>query len=434
MDQAPLAPNRKRAFDLVSPHAILCMAFSLYLSLTLISMAAMSIGVATLAIGILLYRRSFTRPLSMMVDELTYPPIRNFFLISLFMIVTILLSLAVSYFSPIEINQQSIPLVLSDEFKKFTKLWYLFLPIIVSATLRALGPKGRETSTRTWLYASVLVSVVGFIEHFTGWPRHRIIASSPKYWHTQAFLGFHLSYASIMIFPLFALLDRFSKKIYLRNSSGLTLVSIFIGTSALFFTYSRTLWFALPIGFILWLGVRYARRILFFSMIVIGILGSVLFQAETVQKRIFERGINERVDLWSSHIEFIKARPLTGVGWRRNSELTSLYFAEKYGKAEGHLVSHAHSNILEVLAGTGIIGFIAWLTWCAFGIIASIKLIRDPKSPSDFFPAGLLAALVTFHIIGLTQVNFWEGKVIHQLMIAMGFILYWSSIRHESKR
>jgi hypothetical protein len=37
---------------------------------------------------------------------------------------------------------------------------------------------------------------------------------------------------------------------------------------------------------------------------------------------------------------------------------------------------------------------------------------------------GILSALIVFQINGLTQVNFWEAKVQHQLMWMVGWILF----------
>ncbi|MBU6376699.1 MAG: hypothetical protein KGQ59_11925, partial [Bdellovibrionales bacterium] len=50
-----------------------------------------------------------------------------------------------------------------------------------------------------------------------------------------------------------------------------------------------------------------------------------------------------------------------------------------------------------------------------------------------------LAAFIVFHLNGLTQVNFWEGKVQHQLFWVVAWVLFWrqqgrSSIAPSAQR
>lgn len=407
---------------------VLVTALALYLCSTLVSMATMSVGVALFGIAFIIRSGSLSNTLNTLTDELRFRYTRTYFIFSFAIVSTILLSLAVSYFRPLEIAGRAIPIIIGDEIRKFGKLWYLFLPLLVSSTLRKLSPDEMRTAIRVWLITSIAVSLVAFNEHFTGWPFHRIVAASPRFYHSQAFFGFHLSYASIMIFPLFAVLDFIFAKEKPILPRPVLAIAFLVGACALFFTYSRTLWFALPIGFLTWIVLRRSRKVFVASVAITLVTVAIFMQSETFRSRFIDEkaGITDRFYLWTTHIEFLKARPIAGVGWRRNAELTALYFQDRYPNQPEKLVSHAHSNFLEVLAGTGVLGFAAWLSWNAFIFYLLLKSMKKQTNYPQF-TTGAIAALVVFHLNGLTQVNFWEGKTIHQLMIAVGCALFWST-------
>jgi hypothetical protein len=67
----------------------------------------------------------------------------------------------------------------------------------------------------------------------------------------------------------------------------------------------------------------------------------------------------------------------------------------------------------------------AWLGWVTFILASLIQNARSRVTPLSF-PAGLFSAWIVFLINGLTQVNFWEGKVLHQVMWTVGLTLLWT--------
>jgi O-antigen ligase len=90
-------------------------------------------------------------------------------------------------------------------------------------------------------------------------------------------------------------------------------------------------------------------------------------------------------------------------------------------------VGHAHNNFLEILGGTGLFGALAWLAWWA-GVLVLAWRARKISEPTQF-ALGVLAAFFVFHLNGLTQVNFWEAKVLHQLTFVIAWVLLW--VRNE---
>ena len=76
-----------------------------------------------------------------------------------------------------------------------------------------------------------------------------------------------------------------------------------------------------------------------------------------------------------------------------------------------------------MLGGTGLLGALAWLAWCWVTLKILWRGFKNPVSQS--FAWGLLCAWLVFQINGLTQVNFWEGKVMHQMMWVVAWSLLW---------
>ena len=70
-----------------------------------------------------------------------------------------------------------------------------------------------------------------------------------------------------------------------------------------------------------------------------------------------------------------------------------------------------------MLGALGLIGLVAWLAWCVLHDVDSLARSRAAGSARCAVSRRrLLCAWVVFQINGLTQVNFWEGKVQHQMM------------------
>jgi O-antigen ligase len=154
---------------------------------------------------------------------------------------------------------------------------------------------------------------------------------------------------------------------------------------------------------------------------------SALSQIPGIQRRLRDgMGIGERHELWLANWEFFKNRPLLGVGWRQNQELSGYYLMDKYQQT--HVFSgHAHNNLLDLLGGTGALGTLAWLAW-SFWVIRILWMKSTRQTEEEpWFGRGLVCAWVVFHLNGLTQVNFWEGKVQHQMAWVIAWSLFWIS-------
>jgi O-antigen ligase len=378
-------------------------------------------------------RLNFNLLLIELKTEFKRPEFRIYFIISSILAGACALSLLGAELFPLGFGGKYIQV---HFLKDMAKVWYFFWPCILVIGLKRLGHEQQRTVLNAWLLTFGLLSALGILQYFLGWPRPQPIPGEPGHFHATLFLGHHLSVASIFIFPFFAALDlaylsylqttpkpqpgsRFRLKVY-------SLIA-FLGFFTLILTYSRTLWVALPLGIILWVLLTLPKKLKIAGCMILLILTVSVTQYPPVQRRLLDGiGIATRQDLWQANLEFLKQRPISGVGWHHNQELSGYYLMDKYKTTEV-FSGHAHNNFLDILGSQGIFGAIAWLAWCACVIWLLIRkrnLSQNQKPIENglLFSNGLICAWFVFQINGLTQVNFWEGKVEHQL----AWIIAWS--------
>jgi O-antigen ligase len=421
---------------------LIFVGLALYAVLSLFSMATMSIGAGALAILIIVQIAKGTdeagagSPSSKTKQLLLFPTIREYLWSSSAIIIACVMSLVFGSLDPLSFGgyHSEIHLIADS-----SKLWYFFWPLVLVFAFSKISETQRLQVLRVWLATFVALSIFGIVQHFIGWPRPMPVPGTENRFLTTLFLGHHLSTASIFIFPFFVLLDFLRQTPKSQGDSvkfkilpaWVLAIGAVAGFLTLMLTYSRTLWVALPLGILVWMlwtlpkPGRTGNRVRVFLILGVLIAGGLCSQLPSVKARLnLQMGIHEREDLWEANIEMFKQRPLAGVGLKHNQELSGFYLMEKY-HATDVFSGHAHNNVLDFLAGTGVIGLITFLIWCFFPFKWTL---RPGVHVSGYnLSAGFFCALLVFQLNGLTQVNFWEAKVEHQLMWSVAWIL-WGAI------
>jgi O-antigen ligase len=401
-------------------------AFLIYSVLSLSAMAFMSIGVSLLIVAVVFDRGGPKRFYEEFLAILRIEAVRTYGIASLLFCIACFVSLICARFFPLAFAGKSTPIHL---LRDMAKTWYLLLPLILLIGWRRLLPDQKTTVFKTWFIFFGILSAVGVVQFFTGLPRAQANPQLPGYYHVVLLLGHHLSVASIWIFPFFAILDvlfdRDSIK-KLKIPFPILLLFFGLGSFSLFFSYSRTLWVAMPVGLILWVWIKLPRKFATWGTVIAISLGIILYQTPQFKYRMQSQiGISQRTELWTANLEFLKARPMTGVGLGKNHELSLYYFQQKYPHQTDFFIGHAHNIYLEMISGLGLFGFFAWILWLTAAICPLVRSCKN-KLPLNF-SHGFLAAWTVFLINGVTQVNFWDGKVLHQVMWVTSLALLWSS-------
>jgi len=314
----------------------------------------------------------------------------------------------------------------------YQKIWYLICPFIILMQFRYSMPTEAqfEKTLRVWWAALFLFAAMAVVQFFTGWPLRQPIPTNPGYYHAILLLGHHLSVSSVMIFPTFtALAIAFGSYARHRRFDKFEAFAGMAGILILFLTYARTSWLAIPIGIVLLFARNLKPKPFLAAVGVLVVLLGGLSQTPMIKERIDNSmGIRDRVRLWEANVDYFKHRPITGIGWLKTAEMSEFYFKQKDpAHYHDYFWGHAHSNFFEMLGGTGLIGLLAFLAWSWFTLKlayrTSLRALKAGQERWSDFAWGILVALLLLHFNGLTNVTFWEGKVMHQQMLAVGMLL-----------
>jgi len=127
--------------------------------------------------------------------------------------------------------------------------------------------------------------------------------------------------------------------------------------------------------------------------------------------------------MWKTGWKMFLDHPLTGVG---DNEITEVY--KKYKTIETHGEgAHLHSNIMMILATTGIFGFLAYAGFFLILFITQIKIYK--LTEIIYYKALILGSILTnlsLHISGIFEWNFGKHNdmTLFFFLIAIPFVIY----------
>lgn len=175
------------------------------------------------------------------------------------------------------------------------------------------------------------------------------------------------------------------------------------------FSYSRGAWLS---GLVVVAGLaayRFRRAV----FVIIGcIVILLIISPRLVSERfssIFTRediNIRQRLDLWDNTIEIVKERPIIGTGLGTFTEA----YRDKYPdlvplRGEGaRTIRHAHSLYLQILAETGILGLVIFISMVFVGFVYSVRnFIKERNKFIKSIRYGSLLGITAFLIYSITD-------------------------------
>lgn len=216
----------------------------------------------------------------------------------------------------------------------------------------------------------------------------------------------------------------------------LLVLTSFFSVLGIIGTGVRGAWVAL-LGSGLVLSFLLGRR-LFFRTAGIGLLllSVMLLALPTLRHRVttiwdVKQSSNAgRIKIWRAAIEMWKDYPVLGTGLNYNVRHMAKYY-EKLGIQKGK-IAHAHSNYLQFLTSTGLLGLLAFLALSGYFLWLNWILWKgtEPYLWKGIL-LGLFSAQVFVHIGGFTECNFIDGEVQHSLTFSWAFLLAWRGIGVE---
>ncbi|MBI4402531.1 MAG: O-antigen ligase family protein [Deltaproteobacteria bacterium] len=233
----------------------------------------------------------------------------------------------------------------------------------------------------------------------------------------------HLTFANIYLLyaGLFLALGLFyfpAKKWLLLHGALLCLLCIW--------TESRAAWIATPVVVAIVASGKSKKVGLIALASVIGVLLVVYATDKGFQQR-FQRtfiqqddfyNLGPRTRLWIAQWHMFKQHPILGVGWNNNERQAKQYVDKLFPEIRERFYGHAHSTPLQILSTTGLLGFGCYLwLWVEIFSTLSQALRKITKRKIEWWLAlALLGGFFGFHIQGLTQWNFGDAEVTHNLV------------------
>ncbi len=222
----------------------------------------------------------------------------------------------------------------------------------------------------------------------------------------------------ILIFFLVILFFQFNK--LSRFFKILSIFALLTMAFGIFLTFTRGIWLSLSVTTLIFLFFHSKK---FFATALIS--GVLLFSglysfSEAFRDRIkhsieTKNADQERWGLLNVHLQMISESPIVGIGYSNSLSHTPAEVWKKYGYDKVYINSHAHNQLLNVLATTGILGFIPFFIFYFWFFATNIRLVnkyKREKSHSYYFLAiACLMTQVEFILANFTDVGFEYTKI-----------------------
>lgn len=296
------------------------------------------------------------------------------------------------------------------------------------------------------LTVGALIGGYAVFQHFTGidfryeWGLRAQSAVTPApfsgadVFQSVGLMSHHLTYgylfSMLFCFPVAALMLSAQRSFIFKF---LMLLSTAVIGMSLVWTYGRGVWIA-TLSSLLFMAAYVSRKILFSFLILAGIIVGTLYISNDGFKERLDSiwdsqytSNADRRDLWRANLEMFSDHPWIGIGWTQNEGRIFEYY-EKLG-IENKFGGHAHNNYLQLLASTGLLGFVAYMLFIISFLLMTHRLWTDvPKSHywHRVIVLGALGTQISLHAGGLTQWNFGDAEVNHFFIFTLAIIAYMS--------
>jgi len=310
--------------------------------------------------------------------------------------------------------------------------------------------------TLTWAFSKVKIQPSSLLKVFTlgflptniyalafyfigyDWIRHRVIDDRVIGFVNSATYHAHLNALLITFFCILAYYTLSKKN---RLVQALTVFSLLLMASSLFLTYTRGAWISVILSLAIFLLIE-NRKYFFYFAAGLGTFFTILFNFSTqFQNRILHsmntlNADQERWNLIKVHFLMIKESPWFGIGYFDSLTHTRMWWP-KLNLPIDSINSHAHNQILNVFATTGLLGLIPFLLFYLGFFILNIKLVLKLKnnrnSDAYILSVSCLFTQLTFLISNLSDVGFEYAKVRTLILLTWSLVFYlWQDQSHNS--
>ena len=275
------------------------------------------------------------------------------------------------------------------------------------------------------LAASLVGITIGFL--CIGYQAyHGSFRAAGFYGHPMTFGGFLCVYLPLITVWFFESLKLKNKQTILST------IVLALGLMAWLFNATRGAWVALTpvllfiIGYYSWQN----KKVMALCLVLLCAGGGYLVNNPRFVQRTasivskVDSSNNARFVFWNEAYKIFKAHPVLGVGL---GQAKAEY--KKTGKLTKYF-THAHSNIFQMLAENGLVGFIGFLVLNGYYVLKSFKSFLTYKYTRLLIIAASTTALF---LHGLTEYNFGNSAVMKAFWLVCASLLIIHNITDVKK-
>lgn len=323
---------------------------------------------------------------------------------------------------------------------------------------------------RVFLPFVTLVALYAIVQTFTGLDllrpgEHRAVqpldlTASHPLWRSAGLFGSPLEYGYIagqhVCLPLAIVLLGFSERWQKRRSQNQNLAPDFELSQTLFAasmlavaliglsvvtTFTRGAWIAMVVSWAVMIFIAERRVALWFAAAGTTVFAALYASVEIFRLRVLSlfdthyASNSERMFLWKANFAMFRDYPIFGIGYQENEARAGEYVA-RLGNPHA-FTGHAHNNYIQMLSGTGVTGFAAYIVLISFMLWLSWRLWQRIPRENFWHRALALAALgaqIDLHVGGFTECNFKAGVTSHNTMVAWAIVIALSAYYRNQER
>lgn len=304
--------------------------------------------------------------------------------------------------------------------------WILNLYLFVWAFNRI------EYNASKWLnyfnIAYIVPNIYAIITYFLGLD---LLTNTP----IKGTLGFvnsstYHAHGNTLILVFFLSIYLFSLDKLSKFQKAATVFCLGLMGLSIFLTFTRGIWGSTFVSILILLLIYNKKLASYFVSAAVTLGMMALLFLPDIRDRILHSFTSHsdsvRADLLRVHFEMFKEHPFIGIGYWDSYRQISDYWP-KLGIAPDYYESHAHNQLVNVLATTGLAGVLFFISMAFYFIKKSVVFMRAQLTHTQ---KGLAMAcyivLIDFALACLTDVSFEYAKIRGILIITLAAMLSFS--------
>ena len=313
-------------------------------------------------------------------------------------------------------------------------LYIIIFPILIaySSILR----KQKILLLKTFFVATTLSSLVAILQPFVGLHFDKPFNIHTYYVFSSGFLSHPLTYGETVSFNILIGLYLTFKESENKKKRILYLILVLVNFLGLIFSREKMPLIATILVSAIYSviysyqskNLKKAITIVILFIIILVLIPNKKKILWRFQKTKIEFSVNTRAKIWNKSLNEFKKHPILGIG------LGNFFISvEKWNKQGTVKLYHAHSNLFEILATTGLIGF---LIFSLFHLAIFRDFLLSLKIKQEFlFFLTLLSIFLLYHIEGLTECTFKDTELNLQIFffLSIFYSAYCPNIKHKDK-